>query len=315
MMAGAAVADPAPRLRPLQADGAPPFAARGRDAYARWRDAKLRNYPRTLEDIVVEVDDPRRLTRAEHAAIRACLARANMAVYASRVREPDRAIARLLAAQFGLGAADANWLADEDAISSIEVREHGPKRDHIPYTNLPLSWHTDGYYHPPGRAIRAMILHCVRQAASGGENLLLDHELAYLALRDLDPAHVRCLMRPDAMTIPARWESGAIARAAQSGPVFSVGARDGRLHMRYTSRTRSIAWRDDAQTREAVALLSRLLAGELEQTAARILRVRLEPGMGLICANVLHARSRFSDDPDHPRLLYRARYHDALAFD
>jgi hypothetical protein len=34
--------------------------------------------------------------------------------------------------------------------------------------------------------------------------------------------------------------------------------------------------------------------------------------MGLICNNVLHTRSGFSDRPDHRRLLYRARYHDHL---
>jgi len=40
--------------------------------------------------------------------------------------------------------------------------------------------------------------------------------------------------------------------------------------------------------------------------------LKLRPGMGLICNNVLHTRSGFSDRPDHRRLLYRARYHDHL---
>jgi hypothetical protein len=34
----------------------------------------------------------------------------------------------------------------------------------------------------------------------------------------------------------------------------------------------------------------------------------MEAGMGLLCNNVLHDRSAFTDDPHHPRLLYRARY-------
>jgi hypothetical protein len=34
--------------------------------------------------------------------------------------------------------------------------------------------------------------------------------------------------------------------------------------------------------------------------------------MGVICNNVLHARSAFRDDPARPRLLYRARYYDRV---
>jgi hypothetical protein len=35
--------------------------------------------------------------------------------------------------------------------------------------------------------------------------------------------------------------------------------------------------------------------------------------MGLLCNNVLHDRSGFTDNPATPRLLYRARYHDRIA--
>jgi hypothetical protein len=55
-------------------------------------------------------------------------------------------------------------------------------------------------------------------------------------------------MAPDAMTIPARTDEDGVARPAQSGPVFSVDVQ-GALHMRYTARTRSIAWKDDDATR------------------------------------------------------------------
>jgi hypothetical protein len=40
-----------------------------------------------------------------------------------------------------------------------------------------------------------MILHCMRAAAEGGVNRLLDHEIAYIALRDHDPARPRLLYR------------------------------------------------------------------------------------------------------------------------
>ena len=154
-----------------------------------------------------------------------------------------------------------------------------------------------------------MLLHCVRSAAHGGCSTLMDHEMAYVALRDADPDWVRALMAPDAMTIPAREDEDGVARAEQRGPVFSVDACDGSLHMRYTARTRSIVWKDDAATHSAVAFLRELLHTD----AANVLRVRLEPGMGLVCNNVLHGRSAFVDDPAHPRLLYRARYLDRIA--
>jgi hypothetical protein len=89
--------------------------------------------------------------------------------------------------------------------------------------------------------------------------------------------------------------------------VFSVDA-GGRLHMRYTARTRSIEWKDDAATRAAVAALEALLA-----ESPCVLHARLDAGMGLVCNNVLHDRAAFVDDPLRPRLLYRARYLDRVA--
>jgi alpha-ketoglutarate-dependent taurine dioxygenase len=179
----------------------------------------------------------------------------------------------------------------------------------IPYTNRPLKWHTDGYYHPQQQRIRAMLLHCVRPATSGGVNALLDHELVYIALRDASPRWLQALMAADAMTIPAREDEVGIARPAQSGPVFSVDPHDGALHMRYTARTRSIAWKDDAATLKAVAFLERLLADDNPD----VIRLRLDAGMGIVANNVLHDRSAFVDDPSRPRLIYRARYLDRVA--
>jgi hypothetical protein len=132
-----------------------------------------------------------------------------------------------------------------------------------------------------------------------------------LASLGYSPA-VRALMAADAMTIPARVDEAGVARAAQPGPVFSVDA-DGALHMRYTARTRSIAWRDDDATRNAVDMLAQLLAGRWCEAASWMLHLRLGAGMGLVCHNVLHERSAFADDPAAPRLLYRARYLDRVA--
>lgn len=278
-------------------------------AYQRWRDAKRASHPTHARDLVVNVADPRALSDAEVQALLQRCATTNMAIYRSAVNTEDKDIPLKLARQLGLHRLDGNWLADEDGISQIEVApSNGERTAFIPYTNRAIKWHTDGYYHPQARHIRAMVLHCVRSAAAGGENALMDHEMAYIAMREANPDWVRALMASDAMTIPERLDDAGVGRAEQSGPVFSVDPDDGALHMRYTARTRSVLWKDDALTRTAAAFLQRLL----DSAGPHVFRVRLEPGMGLVCNNVLHDRAGFVDDAQQRRLLYRARYLDRV---
>jgi hypothetical protein len=287
-----------------------PFDLADEVAYRRWRAAKLAAAPRDVDELIVDVADPFALTPRERDALLERCARANMAVYRGPASAADASLPRVLGRQLGLERLDANWLAEEDGISHITVsdRSDGGRGGFIPYTDRAIRWHTDGYYHPAGRRIRGMILHCVRPAAEGGVNALLDHEWVYIALRDADPAHVAALMADDAMTIPAREDAGGVARAAQAGPVFSVDD-DGALHMRYTARTRSIVWKDDPATRAAAAALAAFLASD----ATPVLRLKLDAGMGIVANNVLHERSAFVDAPARPRLLYRARYLDRVA--
>jgi hypothetical protein len=286
-----------------------PFYLTARADYLRWRDDKLATQPAHANDLIVDIVDPFHLTDIERDALLQRCAKTNMAIYRSPLRHEDKGIALQLGRQLGLTRLDGNWLADEDGVSQIEVAPPvGDRMAFIPYTNRPIKWHTDGYYQPPERLIRAMILHCVRSAGAGGESALMDHEMAYIAMRDANPDWVRALMQPDAMTIPEREDDDGVARPEQAGPVFSVNQSDGTLHMRYTARTRSIQWKDDATTREAVAFLEQLLSGD----GPGVWRLRLEPGMGLLCNNVLHDRAGFVDDPLQPRLMYRARYLDRV---
>ncbi|MCL4745478.1 MAG: TauD/TfdA family dioxygenase [Burkholderiaceae bacterium] len=294
-----------------------PFSLEDDRAYRAWRDWKLEHAPASAQALIVEVRDPKALSASEREAIVARCRVANMAVYASPARGDAREAVRLLGAQLGLRRLDANWLADEDGVSSLSTAGAGGaavRGEYIPYTDRPIRWHTDGYYNPPERRIDAMVLHCARAAASGGENRVLDHEIAYIRLRELDPAHVAALVSADAMRIPQRaavpGESGAggKAREARTGPVFSLREPGGDLHMRYTARTRSIEWSGDEATRAAVAALSTLLAAETRHAHS----LRMEPGMGLVCNNVLHDRSGFSDTNGQPRLMLRARYLDRI---
>jgi hypothetical protein len=284
-----------------------PFDLADDSAYRAWRAHKLATAPTRSDELVVEIADPLRLTAAERAAIAERCERANMAIYAAPPH-PDLGseVPRAIGAQLGLHSLDVNYLADEDGITPLAATASGPRSGYIPYTNRAIRWHTDGYYNPPERRIRAMILHCVQRAETGGENHVFDHELAYIALRDADPGYVAALMQENAMTIPARSEEGEVARGDQGGPVFSVIG--GQLHMRYTARTRSIAWKDDPSVHAATALLLHLLDHD-----ERVLQIRLDPGMGIVCNNVLHDRSAFTDSAEHRRLILRGRFYERVA--
>jgi hypothetical protein len=200
-------------------------------------------------------------------------------------------------------------MSDEDDISTLTVADNGEKKgEFIPYTDRPIRWHTDGYYNPADRQILGMMLHCVAPAADGGANALLDHEILYLLLRDENADHIRALMQEDVMSIPPRMDDQGIARPEETGPVFST-LPGGQLHMRYTARTRSIAWKQDAATQAAIAAIGKLLAQDMPWKFQH----RLEAGMGLLCNNVLHDRTGFVDTPAQKRIMYRARYYDRIS--
>ncbi len=308
-MASARIGDASTRAR----TGGGPFDLDDEASYRAWRDAKLERYPARAEDLVVEIRDPARLGASERAAIAERCGRANAALYVFTRAAPDqrRLRADLIAfgAAFGLTAIEDHRSAEADGVVSIEVVREGGRLGYIPYSNRPIAWHTDGYYnyHGPDRCVGAMLLHCARDAEEGGVNRLLDPEIAYLRLRDLDPGHIEALMNPAAMSIPANVEASGAVRRENVGPVFFVHPATGALGMRYTARKRNISWRDDEPTRRAVAALEAIL-----ETDPLALRVRMRPGQGLICNNVLHDRTGFVSSATAGRLLYRIRYHSRI---
>ena len=294
---------------PIPADS--PFNLDNDDAYRRWRDAKLAGYPISAAELIVEVKDPRQFSEAELAELRRRVERTNMVIYAGATGDdPDKAIARRAGEQLGLVEMDANYLSDDDGLTSLTVNPGGERAKYIPYTDRPISWHTDGYYNLPERQIRGLLLHCVRAAAEGGENALLDQEIAYILLRDADPENIRALMSSDAMTIPPGKDAEGGARGDAVGPVFAYHAASDSLHMRYTARKRNIVWSEAPAVRAALKALTELLAGD----SPYIHRAKLASGMGLLCNNVLHDRTGFHDPENASRrLLYRARYFDRIA--
>jgi len=267
------------------------FDLNNHQAYEDWRDEKLDNYPHKAEQLIVEINNPQKLTKTEYQALAERIKKTNMVVYVSPTGT----------------TLDKNMGADDDGITSLQVSHSEGRERYIPYTNKAIHWHTDGYYNHLGKQVNALCLHCVQPATRGGENALLDHEIAYIRLRDLNPDYVHVLMQPDAMTIPANIKDGRIIRPERRGPVFSVSANN-TLHMRYTERAHNIIWRCNPATQAAVKALEDLL----HSNDPAIYRCTLQPGWGLMSNNVLHDRSGFEDNTGSSRLLYRLRYYERL---
>jgi alpha-ketoglutarate-dependent taurine dioxygenase len=295
-----------PASRPVDS----PFNLDTDAAYITWRKRKLGAIPAQAGELILELGDAANLSVREHSKILDLLERANMVIY--QLADPasqSKLLVRRLGRQLGLERLDNNLCADEDGITSLRVVEERREGEYIPYTNKRLNWHTDGYYNRTDEQIRGVILHCVQPAETGGESAFMDHEIAYIHLRDENPDYIRALMQADAMIVPANIQNGRELRPEQGGPVFSVDA-DGQLHMRYSARARNIVWKDDPTTQSAAECLLNLFQAD----SPYIFRHRLEAGQGVISNNALHCRTGFSHDSnsDRGRLLYRARYFDRV---
>ena len=285
-----------------------PFALDAAAAYDAWRARKLAAptwpEPVPVADLADLADDER------EALLRSCRVR-NFAIF--RVQTPPQDTEQALRAfgrRIGLLDLDQNLCAEDSGVTAITVKTTATDHTYIPYTNRPLGWHTDGYYNAGAHQVRAWLLYCAQPAAEGGGNELLDHEIAYIRIRDENPEWIRALMAPDAFTIPSNTEGGEQIRPDHSGPVFSVSPVDGSLHMRYSARQRNVIWKDEPGTRDAAAFLLELFRRGDE----RIVRHRLQAREGVISNNILHRRDGFRDDPASgaKRLIYRARYYQRL---
>ena len=281
----------------------------GRTAYsARWRAQRLAAWmadsQQTMAQLMVVIDDPAQLSDEERQALLDNCQRYNLSFYRLRRRHDNatggkRALLQL-AAQLGLRRPLSNPCADADRISHIKVSSQG--RRYIPYTSKALGWHTDGYYQQGEDTVLSFAMHCERPAAAGGDNHYVDHAALYALLANENPDYLSALQHPQAFSIPANTRAGD-ERAGCSQAVFSFDG-DGHLCMRYTQRARNIRWRDDADTRKAVAFINEML----DAPSRFRLRHKLKAGEGVIANNVLHRRNAFSEDPQRTRLLYRMRW-------
>jgi len=282
-------------------------------AYQDWRGLKLDNAEAAKNRNFVAVKNFENPSDSERKELILRCSRENLAGYQvenpSDDPEETRFALRKFAGAMGLHIAEAHRSAGEAGVVALKVSDAPKQAGYIPYTPRALSWHTDGYYNAPDDRIGAFVLHCARQALKGGENMLLDPEIAYIRLRDENPDFIRALMHPEAMTIPANTEETP-PRPESVGPVFFADPDTGRMNMRYTARTRSIAWRDDPLTEAA----RQRLLDILKEGDPLALHVRLSAGQGVLNNNVLHNRTGFEngDTPETTRLIYRVRFRNRL---
>ncbi len=287
------------------------YDLRDSKAYHTWKLRKLAVYPLTLSDCMTLIKSPENPSETAIQQLKRHCQQFNFALYRfSQADLRSKALVHQLSTLVGLNTLNNNLCADSDGLTSLQVTQHAGQHDYIPYTNKPLSWHTDGYYNLPQEQINGMLLHCAQPAIHGGSSWLMDHEIAYILLRDANPAFIQALMHPEAFTIPANILNGQVIRPAQTGAVFSL-TPNGHLHMRYSARQRHVSWRDDANTQAAAQFLLNLW----QQPSIYKLNYTLQAGEGLICNNVLHNRTQFtdSDEPALKRLLYRGRYYQRVA--
>ncbi|AHF04305.1 taurine catabolism dioxygenase TauD [Marichromatium purpuratum 984] len=287
-----------------------PFSLTDEQAYQRWRATRLTRPAPSTARLRVRVQHPAAPSRAELAAIGARIASDGMALISCAPEQLDAESLLALGRALGLRRTEANHFADIQAVSRITpVEGRGDGRgDYIPYTDRALNWHTDGYYNPPDQQVRAWMLFCLQPARAGGENQLLDPEIAYIRLRDDSPSHIVALTHPEAFAIPAHVVDGQVLRAESRGPVFSI--QQGRLHMRYSARRRHVCWRDTPETTAARTALDELFSRETVFTFTH----RLAAGEGLISNNVLHNRTAFAPatQRERARELLRIRYIDRV---
>lgn len=288
-----------------------PFLLENEGAYQAWRARKLRYREELTATTVYSLDPESGLPDSMRDQIEKQVVAFNFVVFES-TDQLGKSEFLALNRQFGLQDLDVNLGADEDKVTSLQVVSESDERSqYIPYTSRGMNWHTDGYYNPDGRRISAFALYCVHQSERGGGNFLFDHEMMYLLIRDEAPNLLEALMCDDMMCIPANVQGNRVIRAEETGPVFSLQPETCALNMRYTSRPHNIVWKSD---RLSATALNRVR--EILMDGKTMVEIKLRERQGIVCNNILHGRQAFQNGADMPpRLVYRARYYDAIGFD
>ena len=266
--------------------------------FLRWAEEKERNIPHNIDGIIVNIHDINNVKISEIAKIKETINKCNSCIYSSKIALKSNTNLLKFVESIGMKTYDRNNI-ESNEISTITPLENN-KINFIPYTDKSLNWHTDGYYDK--KSIFSWLLHCVHPATHGGENYLLDHELA---LREYVLRHddINNLMSEDALTIP---ESKDTSRAEISTYIFSIKNQYKKLHMRFSMRKDNIGTSPKAG--DAVTKLKEIIENDCAKYS---LTYKLQKNEGIITNNILHGRKAFKDDKVKRKLL-RIRSYERL---
>lgn len=277
--------------------------------YKYWRDEKLKHALSRVEDCLVQIENPYQLTDAEKSKMQALCRYNNFALFEIAAQENTPEAIVQFNHQFGLVDYDQHLYMQNDGLAHITQSHKQDQAEFIPYTDKAIGWHTDGYYNADDNRIRAFSLFCVNPASVGGANQWIDPQMAYILLREDNAEVVEALAHPQAMTIPAHIIDGVTRRETSVGSIFFIDESTSELSMRYTQRKRNIEFYNSTEVKQAVELLDELL----DANTPHHFQYTMQSNQGLICNNILHKRSAFTDNPDNPRLLLRGRYSNRIS--
>lgn len=282
-----------------------PFILENETEYKSWRQTKLELYPLNINKFSIPLDI-NNFQKKDLDLIKFNMNKYNFALYNFESKLTNNELENFCT-MLNLNNSISNLFSDSNNISDIKDHKdtnNNQMGEYIPYTNKPLNWHTDGYYYPLNNSVKSFLLHCVNPAYRGGENLLLDHEILYIIIRDYNPNYIKILMENNIMGIPRNKNNAESANI--NGPVFFIDDEYS-LNMRFTSRQQNIVWKKS----DIIDKIKKFIFNFIESDTKYITKILLKKNQGYIANNILHKREKFFDNKNK-RLLKRIRFSKKL---
>ena len=267
--------------------------------FIEWAAKKDLDIPSNINDLKVSISDINHVSKAEISQIKQKLTKFNCCIYASGTDLDDNSKIMRFAQSLGMRTFDSHNI-DDSAISTISANKDENNMRYIPYTNKGLNWHTDGYY--DSKPIFSWLLHCIEPALSGGENFLLDHELAireYILKYD----DIIYLTNNETFSIPT---DEVAKREITSNYVCDMNNEYKKLHMNFSMRKENIIVNKDSES-----AMSKLIKIIKEDCKKYHLTYKLSKSEGIVSNNILHGRNAFKDGRGMRKIL-RIRSHERL---
>ena len=267
--------------------------------FKQWALEKEDNIPLNIDDLIVKIQDINHATLAEISNIKDIIKRFNCCIYQSKVGLNAQADLMNFAQSIGMETYDTNNIHNSP-ISLIMSLETKNALNYIPYTNKKLNWHTDGYYDE--KPIFSWLLHCEEPAYSGGENYLLDHELAireYIIKYD----NLESLSSLDAFTIPGNTHAN---RGETKGYICDNDNEYKKFHMKFSMREKNMKLNEQSKT--AIMRMKKIIKEDCKKYC---LTYKLSKNEGIVSNNILHGRNSF-EDGKAMRKLYRIRSYERI---